>query len=26
MAIMIVVHFAKVSTLYPRVVISSLAK
>jgi hypothetical protein len=26
MAIMIVIHFAKVSTLYPRVVISSLAK
>jgi hypothetical protein len=26
MAVMIVVHFAKVSALYPRVVISSLAK
>jgi hypothetical protein len=26
MAVMIVVHFAKVSTLYPRVVISSLVK
>jgi hypothetical protein len=25
-AVMIVVHFAKVSTLYPRVVISSLAE